>query len=113
MAEVKTKLTKASVEKFLKSIKDSQKREDCIAICNLMEKVTKWKPEMWGEAGVGPRRKDGDATASSRGRANFQQKIMRDRSIVGFGRRTYTYASGKIGEWMVIGFAPRAANIAL
>ncbi len=83
MAEVKTKLTKASVEKFLKSIKDSQKRDDCIAICDMMEKVTKWKPEMWGA------------------------------SIVGFGRRTYTYASGKIGEWMVIGFAPRKQNIAL
>lgn len=48
-----------------------------------MERVTKWKPEMWGA------------------------------SIVGFGRRTYTYANGKTNEWMVIGFAPRAANIAL
>jgi hypothetical protein len=34
-------------------------------------------------------------------------------SIVGFGRRTYTYANGKTGEWMVIGFAPRKQNIAL
>lgn len=83
MPELKTKLTSASVPKFLKTIKDAQKREDCIAICDLMEKVTKWKPEMWGA------------------------------SIVGFGRRTYRYANGKSGEWMVIGFAPRAANIAL
>lgn len=83
MPELKTKLTNASVPKFIKGIKDPQKREDCIVICDMMERVTKWKPEMWGA------------------------------SIVGFGRRTYTYANGKTNEWMVIGFAPRAANIAL
>lgn len=83
MAELKTQVNKANVDKFLKSIKNLQKREDCIAISKMMEKISKSKPEMWGA------------------------------SIVGFGRRTYTYASGKTGEWMVIGFAPRAANIAL
>ncbi len=83
MAEIKTKVNKASVEKFLKSVKPDQKREDCLVICEIMEKATKAKPEMWGT------------------------------SIVGFGRRTYHYASGKEGEWMVIGFAPRKQNIAL
>ncbi len=83
MAELKTKLNKASVEKFLKSIKDPQKRADCTVISKMMEKAAKAKPEMWGT------------------------------SIVGFGRRKYTYANGKEGEWMVIGFAPRAGNIAL
>ena len=83
MAEIKTKVNKASVEKFLKSIKDPQKRADCVAIAKLMEKGTKSKPEMWGA------------------------------SIVGFGRRSVTYANGKTAEWMQIGFAPRAANIAL
>jgi hypothetical protein len=83
MAELKTKLNKASVKKFLSTIKDVEKRGDCTVICNMMEKVTKSKPEMWGA------------------------------SIVGFGRRKYTYANGKEGEWMVIGFAPRTQNIAL
>ncbi len=83
MPELKTKLNKANVGKFLNTIKDKQKREDCILICEMMEKVTKWKPEMWGA------------------------------SIVGFGRRKYTYANGKEAEWMVIGFAPRKQNIAL
>jgi hypothetical protein len=83
MAELKTQVNKASVDKFLKSIKDSQKRADCLVISKMMEKISKSKPEMWGT------------------------------SIVGFGRRTYTYASGKTGEWMVIGFAPRKQNIAL
>lgn len=83
MAELKTRVNKASVEKFLKSIKIAQKREDCIRVSKMMEKASKSKPEMWGT------------------------------SIVGFGRRTYTYANGKTAEWMVIGFAPRASGIAL
>ena len=83
MAELKTKVNKASVAKFLSTIKDEQKRKDCSLISSMMEKATKCKPEMWGA------------------------------SIVGFGRRKYTYANGKEGEWMVIGFSPRKQNIAL
>ncbi len=83
MAELKTKVNKASVEKFLSSIKDVERRDDCFVISKIMEKATKAKPEMWGA------------------------------SIIGFGRRKYTYANGKEGEWMVIGFAPRKQNIAL
>ena len=41
MAELKTKITKASVDKFLKGIKDEQVREDCIKIAEMMQKVTK------------------------------------------------------------------------
>ncbi len=83
MPELKTKVNKASVEKFLNSIEDQQKREDCFVISKMMEKATKSKPEMWGAA------------------------------IVGFGRMTYTYANGKEGEWMQIGFSPRKGYIAL
>lgn len=83
MAELKTKVSEASVENFLDSIKGEQKRADCSVISKIMEKVTKSKPEMWGT------------------------------SIVGFGRRKYAYANGKVGEWMAIGFAPRKQNIAL
>lgn len=83
MAELKTKVNKASVQKFLSSVTPEQKREDCLVISKMMEKATKAKPEMWGE------------------------------TIVGFGRKTYTYANGKEGEWMVIGFSPRKQNITL
>ena len=83
MAEIKTKVNKASVEKFLKTIKDKQKQLDCIQISKMMEGATKSKGEMWGT------------------------------SIIGYGRRTYTYANGKTSEWMQIGFAPRKQNIAL
>lgn len=83
MPELKTKVNKASVLKFLNTITDQQKREDCWVIAKMMEAATKSKPEMWGTA------------------------------IVGFGRQTYTYANGKEGEWMKIGFSPRKAYIAL
>ncbi len=83
MPELKTQVNKASVKKFLSAIEDKQRRMDCIAISEMMERATNARPEMWGA------------------------------SIVGFGRRKYIYANGKTGEWMVIGFAPRKQNIAL
>jgi hypothetical protein len=67
----------------LSTIKNPEKRKDCSVISKLMEKATKSKGEMWGK------------------------------SIVGFGRMKYKYASGKEAEWMIIGFSPRAQNIAL
>jgi hypothetical protein len=83
MAELKTKLNKASVEKFLSTIRDVEKRENCSIISKMMEKATKSKPEMWGTA------------------------------IVGFGRMKYAYANGKEAEWMMMGFSPRKQNITL
>lgn len=83
MAEIKTKVNTASVDKFLRTIKDKAKRDDCIAIAAMMEKAIKSPPEMWGTA------------------------------IIGFGRRKVVYANGKDAEWMQIGFAPRKQNIAL
>ncbi len=83
MPELKTKVNKVSVKKFLSTIKDIEKRKDCSVISGMMERATKAKPEMWGT------------------------------SIVGFGRKKYTYANGKEGEWMMIGLSPRKQNIAL
>ena len=83
MPELKTKVNKENVKKFLSTIKNAEKQRDCFIISEMMEKATKAKPEMWGA------------------------------SIIGFGRRKYTYASGKEGEWMLIGFSPRKQNIAL
>jgi hypothetical protein len=83
MPELKTQVNKSSVEKFLRSIKEKERREDCVQIAKMMEKATKSLPEMWGP------------------------------SIVGFGRRKVVYANGKEAEWMKIGFAPRKGNIAL
>ena len=46
MPEIKTKVNKASVQKFLSTITDTEKRKDCSAISSMMEKATKSKPEM-------------------------------------------------------------------
>ena len=34
-------------------------------------------------------------------------------SIVGFGSYTYKYASGREGEWPIVGFSPRKRNLTL
>lgn len=83
MAELKTKVTKASVDKFIKGIKDEQVRKDCIQIMEVMQKATKAEPKMWGT------------------------------SIVGFGSYHYKYASGREGDWFLAGFSPRKQNLTL
>ena len=83
MAELKTQVNKASVAKFLNSIPDEQRRRDCIALADMMQAATNAKPEMWGAA------------------------------IVGFGRYTYKYPSGRSGQWFVVGFSPRKQNLTL
>ena len=83
MAEIKTKRTAASVDGFLNSIKEEQKRQDCWTIVEIMEKATKSKAQMWGP------------------------------SIVGFGSYKYKYPDGREMDWMVIAFSPRKQNITL
>jgi len=81
--ELKTKVNVASVEGFLNSVTDEQKREDCFEILRLMKQVTKEAPKMWGS------------------------------SIVGFGSYHYKGAGGREGDWMLTGFSPRKANLTL
>jgi hypothetical protein len=83
MAELKTRVTKASVEKFLQGIRDEKKREDCYQILKIMKKATKAEPKMWGT------------------------------SIIGFGDYHYVYASGREGDWFITGFSPRVQNLTL
>lgn len=83
MADLKTVPTKFSVDKFLKGIKDEQTRDDCYAILKIMEKATKSKAKMWGNA------------------------------IVGFGDYHYVYESGREGDWFLTGFSPRKQNLTL
>ena len=83
MAELKTKKTEQSVEAFLKSIPEAQKRKDAQAILAMMESVTKAKAKMWGA------------------------------SIIGFGDRLLTYENGRTLDWFVMGFSPRKQNFAL
>ena len=82
-AEPKTKMNDASVTKFLDSVADEQKRNDCFEILTMMKQITKEEPKMWGS------------------------------SIVGFGSYHYRGKSGREGDWMLTGFSPRKQNLAL
>jgi len=81
MAELKTKINDADVEAFLNGIEDEKRRKDCFAVLELMKKITKAEPKMWGA------------------------------SIVGFGNYHYKYQSGREGVWFVSGFSPRKQNL--
>ena len=83
MAELKTKKTKASVVAFLNKVADPQRRKDCQTVLDLMKQATGEEPKMWGD------------------------------SIVGFGSYHYRGASGREGDWMIIGFSPRKTDLTL
>jgi len=85
MAKAKNKTTanEASVEVFLDSMKDDQKREDSYKILEMMKRLSGYEPKMWGG------------------------------SIIGFGEYHYKYESGREGDMCRIGFSPRAQNLSL
>ena len=83
MAELKTKKTEASVQEFLDAVEHPTRREDSFAILDVMREITGQEPAMWGP------------------------------SIVGFGTYHYKYASGREGEWPIVGFSPRKRNLTL
>lgn len=79
----KTIETDASVEKFVASIKDDDRRREVREVIALMKRATKMPPKIWGN------------------------------SIVGFGNYRYKYASGRVGDWFYAGLSPRKANLTL
>lgn len=83
MAENKTRPTKVSVTAFLNAIEDKRKRADARKIAAMMRKATGCRARMWGS------------------------------SIVGYGQYHYKYASGREGDWALVGFSPRKQNLAV
>jgi hypothetical protein len=83
MAELKTRLTDQSVEKFINGLADKKQRQDCFTLIELMKQVTRSEPKMWGS------------------------------SIVGFGSYHYVYESGREADWFLAGFSPRKQNLTL
>jgi hypothetical protein len=81
MAEPKTKPTKQSVAAFLAKVADVTKREDAKTLIAMMKHATKQEPVMWGT------------------------------SIIGFGTYRYKYASGREGDWPIVGLSPRKQNL--
>lgn len=84
LAEIKTKQTAASVEEFLNTLQNEQKRNDSFALLEMMKKASGEEPKMWGA------------------------------SIIGFGNKRYkSPATGREVDWLRIGFSPRKANLSL
>ena len=83
MAENKTKPTAKSVPEFLNHIADPRRRDACLAISGMMERLSGSQPKMCGD------------------------------SIVGFGDYRYKYASGREGDWFLVGFSPRKQNLTI
>ena len=52
MAELKTKVNDASVDKFLQSFPEDRQK-DCYAVLEIMKKATKQEPKMWGTSIIG------------------------------------------------------------
>ena len=84
MAKTKTTDTGASVEEFINSFANTeQKRADSYELIKIMQRITGFKPRMWGP------------------------------SIIGFGSYHYKYESGHEGDAPMIGFSPRKAEFSL
>ncbi|GAA1946005.1 DUF1801 domain-containing protein [Agromyces allii] len=83
MAETKTVPTGASVAEFLDAVEPAGRREDALVLRELFDRVTDTDAVMWGP------------------------------TIVGYGLQHYTYATGRQGDWPIVGFSPRKANVSL
>lgn len=83
MAQNKTQMTTAQVAPYLQTVEPARRRADAIELDTLFRHVTGFAPRMWGAA------------------------------IVGYGRYRYTYASGRSGEFLATGFAPRKAALSV
>lgn len=81
--EPKTRETDASVEDFLHSIDNKERREDGFRVLEMFARITKKEPKMWGPA------------------------------IVGFGNTVVKYSDGRELNWLATGFSPRKQNLTL
>lgn len=84
LVEIKTKPTTVSIEDFINTVPDEQKRKDSFVLAEMMKKASGAEPILWGS------------------------------SIIGFGNRIYrSPQTGREVEWFWIGFSPRKANLTL
>lgn len=60
---------------------------------------------------AGRHRADADVLLAMLGDITGVEPVMWGTSLVGFGRYTYTYASGRSGTWPVTAFSPRTSAL--
>lgn len=84
MAEIKTKVTDASVEEFISGVENETRRKDGFTLLELYKRVTGQQPKMWGP------------------------------SMIGFGTYHYkSERSSQEGDWPLAAFSPRKQNLTL
>ncbi len=83
MAENKTQRNDGDVLAYLESVSNKRRREDSLVVLEMMGEVTGEPAELWGT------------------------------SIVGFGSYHFKYESGREGDFMITGFAPRKQALTL
>jgi hypothetical protein len=83
MSQNKTQPTTQSAEAFLNRIENDKKRQDAFEVLQMMQDITGKAPVMWGD------------------------------SIIGFDQYHYKYASGREGDFLIVGFSPRKTALTL
>ena len=81
--ENKTQPTAVRVEDFISSIDHEKRRADAQTLHQMMQRVSGDAGRMWGA------------------------------SIVGYGDMRYRYATGREGDWFLLGFSPRKTSLSL
>jgi hypothetical protein len=80
---MKTTPTSADVNEYVAGIADPRKRADAETLMRLLGEIIDQPPIMWGQG------------------------------LVGFGQYHYRYASGREGDWFILGFAARKQALTL
>lgn len=83
MADPVTVPNDKSVSDFIAAVEPARRKEDAQVLEALFQRVTGWKPKMWGP------------------------------TIIGYGQYHYVYDSGREGDSLATGFSPRKANMVL
>jgi hypothetical protein len=81
MAENKTKPTGADVDAFLDTVVPARRREDALRLDQIFQNATGFQPRLWGP------------------------------TMLGYGRYHYVYDSGREGDFLATGFAPRKTSL--
>ena len=81
--ENKTQPTTVAVADFIASIAHEKRRADAASLHEMMQRVSGHPGRVWGA------------------------------SIVGYGDMRYRYATGREGDWFLLGFSPRKTSLSL
>ena len=83
MSDNKTTVTDVAVDEYLSQVEPERRRVDAQRLDQIFREASGFAPRIWGP------------------------------SIVGYGRYHYRYESGREGDFLATGFAPRKANLVI